>query len=290
MTSSKVRVKFWGTRGSIATPGSKTVRYGGNTSCVEVRHEDSILLLDCGTGARESGLALSKEFQDRALTVNLFVSHTHWDHIQGFPFFLPAYSAGNSLRIYSVRGTDKSLKRIFTGQMDASYFPVSLGDMTASLEFNELEGPVTIGDAVISYIYVNHPGIAIGFRIDVDGRSIVYVTDHEPYSRLYGSSQQNRERDCEIDAFAKGATLYIREAQYTEEEYASKRGWGHGTFSDALQSAHESGVATLAIFHHDPMHDDAMLDHIQDLCRVQMKQRGMGYSLMIASDNLEVTV
>lgn len=285
-----ILVKFWGTRGSIPTPGPSTQRYGGNTSCVEVRCGDSILMLDCGTGARELGLLLSREFQGRALDLHLFVSHTHWDHIQGFPFFAPAYVPGNRLNIYSLRGSDKSLEKVFTGQMDASYFPVSLADLQAQVGFVELEGVVKVGALEVSHMYLNHPGLAIGFRLKAGKKTLVYVTDHESYCRMLGDNEHNRKKDQEVAEFARSADLYIRDAQYSDEEYDSKRGWGHSTRSDALESAHQANVRQLALFHHDPSHDDDSIDRSLAECHQYMKQRGMEFSCFAAADYLQVTL
>jgi len=289
-TGSPVVVRFWGTRGSIPTPGPRTMRYGGNTACVEVRCGDRIVMLDCGTGAREMGLALAREFAGRPVEAHIFISHTHWDHIQGFPFFAPAYIPGSQLTIYSLRGADKSLQKVFTGQMDASYFPVSLADLTAKLEFVELQNDVKLGDVRISHVYLNHPGLAIGFRIEVGRKSVVYITDHEPYCRMSGENELNRKLDREITEFARGAEFYIREAQYTEEEYASKRGWGHSIWLDAVESAHGAGARLLALFHHDPMHDDAAIDQIVARCREHMQRHGMKFECFAAADNWEMRV
>ena len=272
-----IAVKFWGTRGSIPTPGQATLRYGCNTSCVEVRCGDTILLLDCGTGAREAGISLAREFKGKSLHVHIFVSHTHWDHIQGFPFFVPAYIPGNHITVYSVRGTDKALSKIFTGQMDSSYFPVDLADMAAHLDFVELDGPIEIGSARISHFYLNHPGLALGFRVESEGKAVVYVTDHEPYCRISGDNEHNRKLDREVDGFASRADLYIREAQYTEEEYLAKKKWGHSTWKDALNSAHAAQAKRLVLFHHDPMHDDEFLDRVVACCREYMRENGMAF-------------
>lgn len=285
-----VTVKFWGVRGSIPTPGPATIRYGGNTMCVEVRCGDKILMLDCGTGAREMGLALSREFQGRAAEVHIFISHTHWDHIHGFPFFTPAYTPGDRVRIYSHGGYDKSLKKVFSGQMDVRYFPVPLSDLVARLEFVVLKGPIQVGPARVSHFHLNHPGIAIGFRIDVGPKSVVYITDHEPYRRLHGDTPRNRKLDGALDEFAHGADLYIREAQYTEEEYPHRRGWGHSVWKDALDSAHEAGVKALAIVHHEPSHDDAAMDQIMAACRRYMKEHGMKFTCFAATDNQEIVL
>jgi phosphoribosyl 1,2-cyclic phosphodiesterase/CheY-like chemotaxis protein len=283
-------VKFWGTRGSIATPGRSTLRYGGNTSCVEMRRGDVIFMLDCGTGAREMGLALEREFGDKPLEVHIFVSHTHWDHIQGFPFFLPAYMPGSRIHIYSLRGADKSLEKVFTGQMDASYFPVEIGDLSSRLEFHELAGPIEVGDVRVSHFALNHPGMAIGFRFEADNKSVVYLTDHEPYCRLAGENDLNRKLDREVDEFARGASLYIREAQYTEEEYPIKRGWGHSTWKDALESAHAAESPRLCLFHHDPMRDDDALDRVLASCWKYMGMRAMKFECVMAADGMEMRV
>ncbi len=257
----RLRVKFWGTRGSIATPGTGTVRYGGNTSCTEVRFGEHILVLDAGTGLRELGNALLEEFGTRPMRVHIFVGHTHWDHIQGFPFFTPAYVKGNTFMIYSMRGAGKPLERVFRGQMEADYFPVVLTDMQARLRFIELRKPVQIGPVTIRYHYLNHPGIAVGFRIEAGGKSVIYTSDHEPFHRTKPGAAGEKE-EHKVTEFAKGADLWIREAQYNEEEYKAKRGWGHSTFDDALNSAAEAGVKQLSIFHHDPLHDDAFMDGV----------------------------
>ena len=284
------RVKFWGTRGSIATPGPETIRYGGNTSCVEVRCGDEIVIFDCGTGIRELGIALAKEYAERNLEVHLFVSHTHWDHIQGFPFFQPAYRAGNRVNIYSLHSPDRSLEKLFTGQMDGNYFPVTLDDLMARLHFEELAGDVHIGDVKVSHMHLNHPGLALAFRVESKDHSVVYMTDHEPYHKLLGDSPHTKKLDAEIDAFAKGSNLLIREAQYTDEEYLTKRGWGHSTTSDAVLSAVNAGAKRLVLFHHDPMHDDRQIDSMVEFCRNKFKEQGKEIGVMGAADKLTLRI
>jgi phosphoribosyl 1,2-cyclic phosphodiesterase len=247
-------------------------------------------MMDCGTGAREMGLSLAREFKNHPINLHMFLSHTHWDHIQGFPFFVPAYLPSSRLTLYSLRGADKSLEKVFTGQMDANYFPVSLSDMSAHLHFVELDGPVKIGSMTITHMPLNHPGIAIGFRIQAGTKSIAYVTDHENYCRILGPSEHNKKLDHEIHDFARGADLYIREAQYTDEEYPSKRGWGHSTFFDALESAHAASVKRLALYHHEPMHDDETLDRILVDCHRRMRECGMGFQCFAAADNMQITI
>jgi phosphoribosyl 1,2-cyclic phosphodiesterase/ActR/RegA family two-component response regulator len=291
MRSNVFRVKFWGTRGSIATPGPETIRYGGNTACVEVRCGEDVLIFDCGTGIRELGIQLAREYAERNLEVHLFVSHTHWDHIQGFPFFQPAYRAGNRVNIFSLHSPDRSLEKLFTGQMDGNYFPVTLDDLMARLHFEELgTGDIHIGDVQISHMHLNHPGLALAFRIEAKGRSVVYMTDHEPYHKLLGASPHTKKLDDEIDSFAKQTDLLIREAQYTDEEYVHKRGWGHSSTSDAVTSALNADVKRLILFHHDPMHDDQQVDNMVEFCREKIREHGKSIRVAGAADKLTLRI
>ncbi|MCZ6490642.1 MAG: response regulator [Acidobacteria bacterium] len=285
---SRFTVRFWGTRGSIATPGLSTVKYGGNTACTEVRCGDQLLILDAGTGIRPFGLSLLNEFQGKPIKAHIFVGHTHWDHIQGFPFFAPAFLPGNEFTVYSLHGAGKPLEKIFRGQMDSDYFPVHLGDMKAKLQFCELESDVQLGDTVVSYTFLNHPGLAIGFRICSNGRSLVYLSDHESYGRLSPDGDSPNEMDLAIARFAEKADLLICEAQYTEEEYKQKRGWGHSTFLDVLERAAQAEVGRLAIFHHDPSHDDAFMDHILEFCQNTIAERKYQYSCFLAQEGMSV--
>ena len=266
-------IRFWGTRGSIATPGLATIKYGGNTACTEVRCGDQLLILDAGTGIRVLGLSLFREFQQRPIKGHIFVGHTHWDHIQGFPFFAPAFNPSNEFAIYSLHGAERPLDKVFRGQMESDYFPVLLSDMKANVKFCELESEVHLGEIQVSYIFLNHPGLAVGFRISFAGRSLVYLSDHENYGRLAPGGPSPNPMDLEIARFAENAELLISEAQYTEEEYAQKKGWGHSTFLDALERAAQAKVKRLAIFHHDPSHDDAFLDRILEFCQQTIADR-----------------
>jgi phosphoribosyl 1,2-cyclic phosphodiesterase len=261
-----MRVTFWGTRGSIATPGPHTTRYGGNTSCVEVRCGSEILIFDAGTGIRPLGQTLLGEFQERPFTVHLFLSHTHWDHIQGFPFFMPAYQPAATIHIYGSTGLGRPLEKLMRGQMDPDYFPVALGELASTLLVHELRGgPVEIGDAQITTAYLNHPGMNLGYRVAHGGKTLVYATDNEPYRvtldrlGLRGAAGRDfgERLDQEFIRFIAGADLYIGEAQYTDEEYPRRVGWGHSSVSATVEAALAAGVRSLALFHHDPMHDDA---------------------------------
>ncbi|OGR53520.1 MAG: hypothetical protein A2049_02000 [Elusimicrobia bacterium GWA2_62_23] len=265
--------QFWGTRGSCPTPGQSTVRYGGNTACVELRVGGEVLIFDCGTGIRGLGFSLAREFKGRPLSGHIFVGHTHWDHIQGFPFFVPLFNPANNFSIYNVHGAHGSLEGIFKGSMAADYFPIPLTSLGAELKFIEMSGAVQIGKVTVSFTHLNHPGVAIGFRADCDGRSVAYISDHETFARLNGATDVARRQDSELTRFYGGCDLLIREAQYTEEEYASRKGWGHSTFSDVVDSAVTAGVKRLAFIHHDPDHNDETMDKLVEYCRARAAGR-----------------
>ncbi|MEO6781939.1 MAG: response regulator [Bradyrhizobium sp.] len=281
-------IRFWGTRGSIATPGEATNKYGGNTACTEVRCGEQLLILDAGSGIRVLGLSLLQEFQQKPIKGHIFVGHTHWDHIQGFPFFAPAFNPANEFTIYSLHGAEKPLDKVFRGQMDSDYFPVLLNEMKAKLSFCELESDVHLGEITVSFVFLNHPGLAVGFRISFAGRSLVYLSDHETFGRLSPQGPSPNPSDVEIERFAENADLLICEAQYTEEEYAQKKGWGHSTFLDALERAARAKVKRLAIFHHDPSHDDAFLDRIQEFCEKTIADRNYAFSCFLAQEGTTI--
>jgi len=283
-----VYVRFWGTRGSCPTGGLKTSRYGGNTACTEVRIGNVPLIIDCGTGLRELGSELMKEFGGRPIEGHIFVGHTHWDHIQGFPFFTPLYARCNSFNVYSVHGAHNSLRGIFSDSMALDYFPVPLSSLACDLNFVELKGPVDIGVAKISFHHLNHPGPCIGFRIEAQGKVITYISDHEEFGRLGGDSELSRRQDAGVAEFARGSDLLIREAQYTEAEYASRKGWGHSTYDDAARFALETGVKRMAVFHHDPDHTDEIMDANIGYCRSLLKRDGAAAECFAARDGLRV--
>jgi len=266
---SVLRVCFWGTRGSIPTPGWKTVRYGGNTSCTQIGYEDCTLILDAGTGIRELGEALLNKHNSNPIRAHIFIGHTHWDHIQGFPFFRPAYRAGNEFRLYSV---GRPLEKILHDQMNSRFFPVAMSDLKAELRFIKMSKvkPVVIGGLTVDFEHLNHPGGAVGFRVSAASKTIVYLSDHESFSRMYGE-QIGAEEDMRIETFVRGADLLICDAQYTEEEYSTRKGWGHSTFEDTLGLAVRGGVRQLAICHHDPSHDDAFLDVMLEKCHNRVR-------------------
>ena len=258
-----MHVRFFGTRGSIATPGPHTLRYGGNTSCVEVRSSSgTLIVLDMGTGAA----VLGRELMARGgpLRGHVLISHTHWDHIQGIPFFAPLFVPGNEWDIYAPRGLGQTLRDTLAGQMQYSYFPVGLEQLGATIRYHELvEGWLRIGDVEVTSRYLNHPALTLGYRLEADGVAVVYACDHEPHSRMLatGSGDISGE-DRHHAEFLAGADLVIHDAQYLASEYPQKVGWGHSTVEYALAVARSAGVKQLALTHHDPRRDDAAIDDL----------------------------
>ncbi len=282
-TVQTVRVRFWGVRGSIAAPGPETIRYGGNTPCVSIERGQDLLILDAGTGLRKLGVCLQAEAKSRPQHLRMLITHTHWDHIQGFPFFIPAFVPNNRLDVYGPPSVEKPLDKVLRGQMDPAYFPVALGDMAADIRVNEIREPeFQVGPFKVKAMYVNHPGITMAYRIDLDGTIITYATDTEPYRYLLTDRHEPDEelaeygavRDQELAKFAANADLYIADSQYSPEEYEAKRGWGHTCYVDAVDVALAAKARRIALFSHDPMHDDDMIDEKVARCKAIVKERG----------------
>lgn len=269
-----MKIKFWGTRGSIPTPGRYVLKYGGNTPCVEVRCGDTILIFDAGSGMRELGGALIREFGTQEKTYHVFISHTHWDHIQGFPFFSAAYLPSTHIEFYGGAGV-ADLKKLIYGQMEREYFPVTLSELASTIHFTTLNDPVVhIGDIKVEYGTLIHPSLAFGFRVSYKGKVLVYATDNEltsddgmkvVYERSYGT-------------LIKDADILIADCQYTTEEYENKRGWGHSSIESVVEIADSCGVKNLFAFHHDPLHTDdeidIMIDNAASLIKTGMKIYG----------------
>jgi phosphoribosyl 1,2-cyclic phosphodiesterase len=292
-----VKVRFWGARGSIATPGPETDRYGGNTPCVTVEQKENLLILDAGTGIRRLGLALQAEAAGSPLELHLLITHTHWDHIQGFPFFVPAFVPHNIIHIYGMPPSEKPLEKVLSWQMESEYFPVAMGELAARLIFHEVrEDPFQIGPFAISWAYMNHPGITLGYRVTAGGKTVTYATDTEPFRRLLADHKPTASvgetyggsRDQEIVRLAHEADLYIADAQYTPEEYEKKHGWGHTSSTDAVHLAIEAGAKRLALFHHDPMHDDAAIDKHVERARLLANVAGSPLEIFAAAENQEL--
>jgi phosphoribosyl 1,2-cyclic phosphodiesterase len=250
-------INFWGVRGSIASPGPHTVRYGGNTPCVEMCVAGNRLIFDGGTGIRVLGQSLLAQMP---IEGHIFFTHSHWDHIQGFPFFTPAFIKGNCFHIYStIAPNGATMEQRLNDQMLHPNFPVPLQIMAADLKFQNLQvgQTVEIGDVMVENAVLNHPGQAVGYRVSWGGYAAAHVTDTEHFAdRL----------DENVLHLARNADVLIYDATYTDEEYhsarSSKVGWGHSTWQEAVKVAKAANVKTLVIFHHDPQHDDAFLDQV----------------------------
>jgi phosphoribosyl 1,2-cyclic phosphodiesterase/ActR/RegA family two-component response regulator len=290
-----VRIRFWGTRGSLATPGPTTLRYGGNTSCVEVRTADgTLIVLDCGTGAHRLGQALLAS-ATQPVGGHLLITHTHWDHIQGFPFFAPLFMPGSQWDLYAPGGRGHHLEATLAGQMEYTYFPVTLEQLGAAIRFHDLiEGQLSISRAHIVTHYMNHPALTLGYRLEADGVVIVYAVDHEPHGRtqpgrgsldtpapgpptVHGEDQRHIE-------FLAGADLVIHDAQYTVDEYPKKIGWGHTPAEWAVDYALAAGAKRLALFHHDPLRDDDALDRLVEICRRRVVSVGGSLDVFAAAE------
>ncbi len=296
-----MHVRFWGTRGSIPTPGRGTVRYGGNTPCVEVRlGRERLVIFDAGTGIRGLGDTLTT--RGESVSAYIAITHPHWDHIQGFPFFKPAFISGNQITIIGPQAKNATLREVIASQMNKIYFPIQLSELKAKISFMPMrEQSVQIYGATLSSIYVNHPAFALGYRLTVGGRSMVYISDNEPFDREVAKSLRNVDKHIvnrylaerndpnrRIVEFARGADILIHDTTYTPEEYVSHVGWGHAHYLFTLSLAEAAGVKRLVLFHHDPAHDDDKVDEILAMCRHEIKSRKLRFECDAAAEGMEL--
>ncbi|MGQ9629861.1 MAG: MBL fold metallo-hydrolase [bacterium] len=271
-----MKLKFWGVRGSIPVPQREMIDMGGNTSCIEIwTCDDELIILDSGTGIRGLGKSLLQ--RGERIKGNILLSHTHWDHIQGFPFFAPAFIPGNEFTIYGAERYGKRLEDTMAGQMEYEYFPVEIDKMGASIKFRGLkEGKYKLGGSIDLTAGMHiHPNGAFGYRIECHGAVVVYITDVEHYpDRL----------DVRNVELAKGADLLIHDSQYTPEELPSKRGWGHSSWEQSVRVAQEAGVKDLILFHHDPDRTDDELREIEKKAQREFK------NAHLAREGLEIEI
>lgn len=279
-----MKIKFWGVRGSIPCPGPRTMKYGGNGACLQLTVEDrkEIIVIDAGSGVRELGNSLLKhELPNGPMDISLYLSHTHWDHIMGFPYFVPIYIPGTTLKVVGpVSFEDDPLEDVVGGQMKYRYFPINVSELAADIEYSRLreEPEIDLGDGLImSTKILNHPITALGYRFEHKGKVFCTCYDHEPYRNLfitdpehpeydeamaYEGEEVAKEQNLAIEDFFRGADLLVHDSQYTEEEYQTKVGWGHSTFEHAIASANRAGVKKLILFHHDPDRTDEQIDEL----------------------------
>lgn len=297
-----MKIKFWGTRGSISSPGPTTTKYGGNTACVEMSDSQTLAIFDAGTGIRLLGEDLLRRGPGR-VEGHLFISHFHFDHIGGFPFFRPLYMKGNKFTIYGCEGTGRKLENIFVGQMSPEYFPVTMSEMPAELNFVQLTTrPINLNGWTITPAYINHPGLALAYKIENGKSKIVYMTDNEPFRYLLRQQSKKAEvfddlkrgqvelerEDLMLVDFFEGADLLIHDGQYTQEEYPSHLGWGHSFYEFALEMALQGHVKKLMFFHHDPDRTDTDLDQQLEKIQAVAKARGASLEIGAASEGLEI--
>lgn len=267
-----MKLKFWGVRGSIPSPGERTVRYGGNTTCIEVRTDaNDLIILDGGTGIFPLAQTLLKELPVQA---HIFNTHSHWDHIQGLPFFIPIFIPGNTIKLYAAFDpiSGEGAERIMNVQLQYSFFPVREAEMKSRFDYVALmpSQAVTVGEAQITPILLSHPVVNLGYRIDCNGKSIFFTGDHEPHFNIYEPGDEDyaeyqalieEQRQAILDAI-RGVDVLVADCAYTIEEYPAKKGWGHGTFDSSIQLAKDAGVKILYCTHHEPTRSDDDLEKV----------------------------
>ena len=298
-----MKVKFWGVRGSIPTPGPHTVRYGGNTTCMQLLDDDSdflidgsITIIDAGSGIRELGNEILKH--PKPWKINILITHTHMDHINGFPFFIPAFVPGTEIDIYGPVHYEKKLEEIFATQMDYSYFPISTAQLAAKITFHDLkETEFDLGRLHVVTHYMNHPVLTLGYRVTDGKKSFIYTGDHEPYFDFIseGDSENGDEDDGFGDVqaivdqqnsrlvdFFRDTDILVADAAYSPDEYDSHRGWGHSSTDHVIDWAIESRVKKLILHHHEPTHDDDKLDEMEAYARNRAREKG-AHDLQVAN-------
>lgn len=300
--SAVTKVKFWGVRGSIPVPGPSTLRYGGNTTCVEVRIGDQIIVLDAGSGIRALGNALEAEFGNRPIKLSLLLTHPHWDHIQGLPFFFPAYDAKNEIRVLGYEATHTSLREILASQMSAPFFPINFQQLAGKIAVEQLEGmEFKIGSVRVRAKFLHHPGVCVGYRLYNGNASIAFLPDNEPLDPFFDRADEyaaaNRHLNPDPRAeraglieFLRDVDLLMLDTQYTDEEYAQRIGWGHGSLSSVVQLASDAGVKRLMLFHHDPNRTDNEIDMIVDNARSIVTRQGGDLKIEAATEGVELSI
>jgi phosphoribosyl 1,2-cyclic phosphodiesterase len=281
-----LRVRCWGTRGSLPSPGPDTIGYGGNTSCVEVCYLDRCLILDAGSGIRGLGDRLARG--GSGVDAELFLTHFHWDHIQGLPFFAPLYDPRTRLRVHGSAQDGVDMRTLLAGQMGPTYFPIPYDAVAANLEFSHWEGkPWVDGGVEVAAFPARHAGQTLGYRVRTPGGTVTYLPDNELVGGRYAVAADWRERLVE---FVSGSDLLIHDAMYTDAEYPGHVGWGHSTFAQATALAEDAGVGQLQLFHHAPGRSDSALDAEVLALRRGLEFRGSTLSVGAAREGEELVI
>lgn len=294
--TSGMAVRFWGVRGSIPTPGRGAERFGGNTTCVEIRYEDTIVVLDAGSGIRELGLSWLREFGDEPVNASILFTHVHWDHIQGFPFFAPAYRPGNRLKIIGDDRDGGSVQSLLDGQMQQSYFPAPLSAMQASMEFQPVKPEFAIGPIRIRTFPLPHPGGCLGYRLEAGGAKMVFATDCEldkvarNIESLKTDPLSRRDYQDDLLRFFDGVHLLIVDCQYPDDVYLSRVGWGHNSLGAVADLCGQIDVDMVALFHHDPEHDDDAVSAIAADAHARFQSRRLKSMVLAAREGVTLRV
>jgi phosphoribosyl 1,2-cyclic phosphodiesterase len=275
IAESRFTLKFWGVRGTLPVPGKDSLRYGGNTNCVTLELPTrTLFIFDAGTGIKALSDALLAEKRS-PVVARIFISHPHWDHINALPFFVPLYQKGNRFEILGCSHAGLSMEKMLSAQMDGVYFPVTMQEFAADVRYRDLnEGSYSVDDVEVSTLLLKHPGHCLGYRVNCNGQAVCYVSDNELYprdSKFYDADFHER-----LVAFIRGAKYAIADATYRDEEYAPKIHWGHSPVSEVAAIAHEAGVQTLFLYHHDPDQRDDQIDAKLEAARKKLKTLGSG--------------
>jgi phosphoribosyl 1,2-cyclic phosphodiesterase len=279
-----MKIKFWGTRGSIAVPGRQTIRYGGNTTCLEITLGGGrVVVIDAGTGIRALGEKLSSE--NEKIDIHLLVTHIHWDHVLGFPYFSPLYKATSNIHIDGYPTCVNGLRNTFENKMGDGFFPVKFADLKAGISYLDVlqQRPLEIDGTMIDAIPLHHPQGGFGFRFREGEKSFVFLTDNE-----LGGDNWNGRSPKDYVEFCSDADLLIHDAQFTPQEIDERRNWGHSDYGEAFNLAHEAGVKKLMLFHHDPSRTDGQVAHIQGECAEMAKKHKSPLVIEAAREESEI--